>query len=175
MRRVILYIAMSLDGFIAGPNDDLSFLHEYDGHELVKKSYDDFIAHVDTILLGRKTYDWVIKNAEDWPYEGFNTYVFTHHPVEIKHGVMTNQQPKDVLLELKQKPGKDIFLIGGGKLVQSMLEDDLVDEMIIAIIPQLLGFGTKLFEGNKSSWNVTNLEEEKGLVFITYTRKNGLV
>ena len=174
MRRVILYIAMSLDGFIAGPNDDLSFLHAYDGLELVQKSYDEFISHIDTIFLGRKTYDWVIKNTEDWPYEGFSTYVFTHHPKKIKHGLMTDQKPKDLLLELKQKPGKDIFLVGGGKLVQSMLEDDLVDEMMIAIIPKLLGSGTRLFEGHVSSWKVTNLKEENSLVFITYSRKNGL-
>lgn len=172
MRNVILYIAMSLDGFIAGEHDDLSFLNDYDGLDLVNVSYGKLLTSIDTILLGRKTYDWVISHMT-WPYDGLHTIVFSNSPKRIDHGLMTNQKPKDIVHELKEKPGKDIWLIGGGKLVQSMLKDDLIDEMMIAIIPKLLGSGIRLFEGSSSSWKLMEFKEESGLILLTY-KKNDL-
>lgn len=170
MRRVILYIAMSLDGMIAGPNDDLSFLNDYDDFQLVKASYDDLMSQIDTILLGRKTYDFVMNHMQ-WPYDGLDTFVFTRHPKPIEHGIMTDQKPSEVLKTLQQKPGKDIWLIGGAELTQSFLSDGLVDEMVIAIIPKLLGDGIQLFKGSQSFWHVKDIKEEKGLIMITYKRK----
>lgn len=170
MRKVILYIAMSLDGLIAGPDDDLSFLHAYDGLKLVSSSYDELMSRIDTILLGRKTYDWVTKNMT-WPYDGLNTIVFSTLPKSIAYGSMTSSKPKDVVDELRKQPGKDIWLIGGGNLAQSFLKDGLVDEMIIAVIPELIGTGVRLFEGSKSSWNFVKLQEENGLILISYERK----
>lgn len=174
MRKVILYIAMSLDGYIAAHPDDLSFLNDYDGLELVKTSYENLLSTIDTVLLGRKTYDWVIQNAV-WPYDKLNTIVFSNSPKEIEHGIMTNQKPKDIVDALKDKSGKDIWLIGGGILVQSMLKDALIDQMIIAIIPKLLGSGVRLFEGSISSWKLIELKEESGLILASYERKNGLI
>lgn len=170
MRRVILYIAVSLDGMIAGPNDDLSFLHDYDDVALVKTSYDDLMLKIDTILLGRKTYDWVTKHMP-WPYEGLKTIVFSRHPKPIDHGIMTDQNPREVIKQLKTKPGKDIWLIGGAELAQACLHEGLVDSMEIAIIPKLLGEGIQLFKGSKSLWDVKKIQEEKGLVLISYERK----
>jgi dihydrofolate reductase len=170
MRKVILYIAMSLDGYIAGPDDDLSFLNAFDHLDLVKSSYEDLLSHIDTILLGRKTYDWIV-NHSPWPYQGLVTYVFSSKPYDIPHGMMTNENPKTFVSHLKNQTGKGIWLIGGGVLVQSLLDDHLVDEMVIAITPHLLGGGTKLFGNHQLEFDLTDVKHEENLILVTYQKK----
>jgi dihydrofolate reductase len=161
---------MSLDGYIAGKDDDLSFLNDFDSLTLVHTSYEALMNRIDTILLGRKTYDW-IKAHSAWSYQGLKTIVFTSKPEAIKEGIMTDESPKTVVLHLKREAGKDIWLIGGGRLVQSCLDDDLIDEMIIAITPHLLGEGTKLFSTHQKQFSLTNVQDEGDLVLLTYKRK----
>ncbi len=170
LRKVVLYIAMSLDGYIAGKDDDLSFLNDFDSLSLVHTSYEALMNQIDTILLGRKTYDW-IKAHSAWPYQGLKTIVFSSKPQSIEEGVMTDESPKTIVSHLKNEVGKDIWLIGGGRLVQSCLDDDLIDEMIIAITPHLLGEGTKLFSTHQKQFSLTNVQHEKDLVLLSYERK----
>lgn len=75
--KVILYKAMSLDGYIAKPNDDLSFLSivEKEGEDY---GYSNFISNVDTIIMGRKTYHWVMKNVDEFPHKNKNAFIITH-------------------------------------------------------------------------------------------------
>ena len=170
MRKVILYIAMSLDGYIAGKDDDLSFLNDFDSLNLVHTSYASLMNQIDTILLGRKTYEW-IKAHSAWPYQGLKTIVFSSKPESIEEGIMTDESPKTFVSHLKSEVGKDIWLIGGGRLVQSCLDDDLIDEMIIAITPHLLGEGTKLFSTHQKRYSLTNVQDEGDLVLLSYKRK----
>lgn len=144
-RKVILYIASSLDGFISKPDDDLEFLN------LVQKEnedygYNDFISTVDMVIVGRKTYDWVMKNAPDFSHNDKETYVITRTEREKKGNItFYNGSLIDLISELKTKSGKNIFCDGGAEIVNELLKNKLIDEMVLSIIPIMVGNGTKLF------------------------------
>jgi len=170
-RKVILYIAMSLDGYIAQPNDDLSFLSivEKNGEDY---GYADFVATVDTVILGRRTYDWVMDRVPEFPHADKTTYVLTRtaRPSVGSTNFYTGDL-KDLVAQLKKEPGKDIFCDGGAEVVHLLLKDKLIDEFIISIIPVLVGDGTRLFQNDRPMQALTLLEAksfEKGLVQLRY-------
>jgi dihydrofolate reductase len=140
-RKVRLYIATSLDGYIAGPGESLDWLFSDSDY-----GYDEFIAAVDTLAMGRRTYE-VVRSLGEWPYEGLATTVFTrrermpHDP----HVDFTARSPEDWLHEVDKIPGKDVWVVGGGELIRGFLDALLVDEMTISVHPVVLGGGTPLF------------------------------
>ena len=162
-RKLILYIASSLDGYIATHDDDLSFL------ELVQKEeedygYSEFLSTVDTVILGRRTYDWVSKHIES-PYSGKKVYVITKSQKEnIGNIVFYSDDLKELIQKLKNSDGKHIFCDGGAELVNSLLRENLFDELIISVIPILLGDGIRLF---KEGLPQTNLELVSAKTFST--------
>ncbi len=147
-RKIILYIAMSLDGYIAKPNDDLSFLSivEKEGEDY---GYADFVATVDTVLIGRKTYDWVTKQVE-FPHADKTAYVITRTPQQnIVKTVFYTGDLTELIRKLKSEPGKNIFCDGGAEIVNELLKNNLIDELIISVIPILVGGGTRLFKEDR--------------------------
>ncbi|MFA5525481.1 MAG: dihydrofolate reductase family protein [Acholeplasmataceae bacterium] len=169
MRKVILYIAMSMDGYIAGKGDDLSFLDGFDHLSLVQSSYAALMDSIDTIIMGRRTYDWILSMSE-WPYTGYQSYVLTSKPMASSYATLTQETPKEIINRLNHEQGKDIWLVGGGKLVQSMLKSDLIDEIVLAYIPVILGDGIPLFNGVYKKFTLTGVEHEGGLILATYTK-----
>ena len=172
MRKVICYIAMSVDGYIAGPNDDLSFLKPFEGDPQVSHSFDELNASTDTMILGRKTYD-VIRSFGLWPHGDKKTYVISHTKNISEEGIQSYGDDLTKLInKLKNKPGKDIWLVGGGALIKSFHERDLVDEYQIAIAPTLLGEGTPLFLPSKKMMSLKLVKSENlnGLILLTYQR-----
>lgn len=143
--KSVLYIAMSLDGFIAKPNDDLSFL------SIVAKlgedyGYSEFIKTVETIILGRKTYDWVIKEAGELSYPDQKVYVISNSIKKNKDNVnFYSGNLNELITKLKSENQKDIFIDGGAELVNNLMKDNLIDEFIISVIPIFLGNGVRLF------------------------------
>ncbi len=169
-RKIVLYIAMSLDGYIAKLNDDLSFLDlvEKDGEDY---GYADFISNTDTVIIGRKTYDWITSRV-DFPYTDKTTYVITRTPKPNHQGkiVYTNDIVK-LVVNLKAADGKQIFCVGGSEIVDMLLNENLIDEMIISIIPILLGDGIKLFKNGIPEQKLTLLSTKQfvtGLVQLHY-------
>jgi len=150
-RKLILYIAASLDGYIAKPNDDLSFLKlvEKEGEDY---GYSEFTASIDTIILGRKTYDWVLKEIGSSHYDNGdrNVYVITRTErpgvgkTKFYSGSLT-----ELVKHLKTENGKNIFCDGGAEIVNELLKENLIDEFIISVIPILLGNGTRLFKDGR--------------------------
>jgi len=144
-RKVILYIAASLDGYIAKPDDDLSFLSivEQEGEDY---GYNDFLSFVDTIIIGRKTFDWVIGQMGKYPDEGKKVYIIsrTEKPKEEYLTYYTGNIA-ELILNLKTQNGANIFINGGAQIVHELLKERLIDEIIISFIPILLGNGTPLF------------------------------
>jgi dihydrofolate reductase len=140
-RRVRLFIATSLDGYIAGPGGALDWLFGDADY-----GYDEFIAGIDTLAMGRRTYD-VVRSFGEWPYEGLATTVFTrqdrmpHDP----HVSFATKPPAEWLHEVEQSPGKDVWVVGGGELIRDFLDARLLDEITIAVHPVVLGGGTPLF------------------------------
>jgi dihydrofolate reductase len=171
-RKLVLYIAMSLDGFIAAPGDDLSFLNP-----MMQTSedygYNDFIKTVDTKILGRKTYDWVMKQVKEFPHNGIDTYVITRTPRKAIGPIQFyTGDLEELIISLKKKPGKNIFCDGGAEIVNALLKKGLIDEMTISVIPALLGGGTRLFaEGYPARSLVLKQcrSFNSGLVLMHYT------
>lgn len=170
-RRVILYIATSLDGYIAKPNDDLSFL------SIVKKEgedygYADFVKSVDTVILGRKTYDWVITQVPEFPHADKNSFVITRTARQrIGKTKFYTGKLKDLITTLKAEQGKNIFIDGGAEIVNELLKEKLIDEFMISVIPVLLGSGTKLFKDGRPEQRLELIKTktfDTGLVQLHY-------
>ena len=172
MRKVILYIASSLDGYIAGADDNLSFLSmvEEKGEDY---GYSEFTGTVDTVILGRKTNDWVMDRVSEFPHNGTETYVLTRTPRE-GYGTIKfyTGNLKELVLRLRQKKGKNIFIDGGAEVVNSLLKYNLIDEFRISVIPVLLGGGIRLFRDNRPQQKLKLVDARtynKGLVQLHYT------
>lgn len=171
--KSILYIAMSLDGFIAKPNDDLSFLSivQIEGEDY---GYKDFLDSVDSIVLGRKTYDWVIKQVGELQYMDKEVFVISKSD-KPKNGntIFYSGNLPDLISKLKNSSDKNIFIDGGAQLVNNLMKLDLIDEFIISIIPIFLGKGIRLFnEGipERQLKLVSSKSFESGLVQIHYSK-----
>lgn len=172
-RKVILYIAASLDGYIAKPNDDLSFL------SIVQKDDEDygysvFINSVDTVISGRKTYDWVMKRVPVFPHADKNTFIITRNAKpSIGKVNFYSGSLKELISKLKSESGKNIFIDGGAEIVHELLKENLIDEFIISIIPVLVGSGIKLFKDGRPEQTlelVSVKKFEKGLAQLHYKR-----
>ncbi len=168
-RKVILYIATSLDGYIAKPNDDLGFLSivEQEGQDY---GYADFVSTVDAVIVGRRTYDKVI----DFPHADKDAYIITRTPRPTIGSVKFYTGDLKALVEkLKSENGKNIFCDGGAEIVNQLLQHDLIDEFIISVIPILVGNGTKLFKDGRPEQKlelVSTKQFEKGLTQLHYRR-----
>jgi dihydrofolate reductase len=174
-RKVILYIASSLDGYIAKPNDDLSFLSlvQQEGQDY---GYAEFIGNVDTVILGRKTYDWVIKQAKEFPHVRLDSYIITRTPRQnIGKIKFYTENLKELILRLKRQRGKNIFIDGGAEIINELLKERLIDQIILSIVPILLGDGVRLFKDGLPEQNlrlIKSKEFETGLIQLQYDLEN---
>lgn len=171
-RKVILYIAMSIDGFIAGKNDELDFLKQVEttGEDY---GYAQFIETIDTVIMGRKTYDIVLSFGVGFPHEDKKCYILTRVSRATEANVtFYNDKINTLIDDLKKTDGKNIFIDGGAEVVHLLLKNQLIDELIISIIPVLLGDGIRLFKGEEP-WQKLELISaksfEKGLVQLHYS------
>ena len=174
-RKVILYISMSLDGYLAGPNDDLSFLNAVmmEGEDY---GYGEFTSGVDTYIVGRKTYEVVMGMINDFPQaQQYNCYILTRTAREPENGVTFYSSDLEALISrLKSEPGKNIYCDGGAEIVRLFMEKHLIDEYIISIIPTILGDGKKLFMGGTPPENIELVGSksfDSGLVQVHYRKK----
>ncbi|HEY1044814.1 MAG TPA: dihydrofolate reductase family protein [Bacteroidia bacterium] len=171
--KVVVYIAASIDGYIAADNDDLSFLAsvEKEGEDY---GYADFVSTIDTVIMGRKTYEKVLSFGIPYPHSERKTYVITRTHQESKDSVeFYNGNLSELVSELKSKKGKNVFVDGGAQIVNEFLKLDLVDEIIVSYVPVVLGSGTKLFhsQGTSSKWKTKSAKQfETGLVQIHWER-----
>lgn len=170
-RKVILYIATSLDGYIAKTNDDLGFLSivEKEGEDY---GYKVFISTVDTIILGRKTYDWVVKFAGEFLHPDINAYIATRKARPgFGNTIFYTGDLKELVLKLKNEKGKNIFIDGGAEIVNELLKDNLIDEFIISVVPVFVGDGIKLFNSGRSEQKLSLISAktfDTGLVQLHY-------
>jgi len=150
LKKVKLYIASSFDHYIARANGDVSWLElpEYaiEGEDY---GYHKFYDSIDTCIMGHNTYK-IIKGFDvPFPYSGKNNYVFSNN-TELQDNEDVQFVKQDIasfVSQLKRKSGKDIWLVGGGQINQILLNYNLIDEMILTVMPIMLGHGVKLFHG----------------------------
>jgi dihydrofolate reductase len=172
-RKIVLGLGISLDGYIARLNDAVDFL-------FMPKDYSmaPFFATIDTAIMGRKTLEAGLKMGGSGSFSGSSTayYVFSRSKpaIELDGVAFVNQSPAAFVRQLRKKPGKDIWLMGGGELARDFLKADLVDELYLGIVPVLLGEGIPLFPSGFPQRNfelVENKTYSKGLIALKYKRK----
>ena len=172
-RRLRYQVAVSLDGFIAGPNG------EYDW--IVMDPTVDFAAlfkEFDTAVMGRKTYDVLTGQGGDGAMPGLDVVVFSRTlPATARPGVrIFNDDPCEIVAALKAKPGRDIWLYGGGTLFRALLDAGLVDTVEVAVVPVLLGAGVPLLPPGATTKLV--LADQKtlpsGIVALSYSVPGGV-
>ncbi|WP_215226853.1 dihydrofolate reductase family protein [Echinicola shivajiensis] len=151
MRKLSLFIATSLDGYIAKPNDDLEFLKlvEKEGEDY---GYTQFTDTIDTLIIGRKTYDYVLKEIGPSHYDNGQRDVYvitrTERPKSGRTTFYTGNLT-DLVKQLKSQSGKNIYCDGGSEVINELLKNDLIDEFIISVVPVLLGNGIRLFKDER--------------------------
>jgi dihydrofolate reductase len=169
MRKIVLYIAVSLDGKIARKDGDVKWLDEFSDPEQMDYGYNDFLNSIDTTFMGNNTYKQLLGFGIDFPYRGKTNYVFTRNAglSEDKNVKYISGDPVSFVRDIKSSAGGDIWLIGGAEINTVLLNAGLIDEVIIFIIPLVLGEGIPLFRDVPGE---TNLEMIK-----TKTYSNGVV
>ena len=166
-------MATSLDGYIATKNNGLEWL-EVVNTEGEDYGYAKFSSTIDTILMGRNTYD-VVKGFEPWPYEGKRFAVYTRSTIDSLHGAFSvNGDMRAIFKKLGEQGAKRIY-VDGGQTIRTALEAGLILDITLSIIPILLGSGIKLFDempGFKDQKKLNLIKSEQfpsGLVQISYS------
>jgi dihydrofolate reductase len=148
LRKVILYVAASVDGYLARQSGDISWLPVPAADQ--DYGYKDFYASIHTLLIGRKTYEQAL-TFDKFPYTDKETFVFASSDInQIAPTVRrVSEEAEKFVRTLKQNQGGAIWLVGGAQLIGSLLEGELVDEIYLFLIPTLLGDGIRLFSNTK--------------------------
>lgn len=176
MRDVVLYIAMSLDGYIADAHGGVDWLGGHSEGQADSSSYDQFVQTIDTVVMGRTTYDQVVSelSSDHWPYEGLECHIFTHLPcVPVAGRSFTAESPCDVARRLKSEPGKDIWVCGGASIVSQLMSHGLIDRFHVSVIPTILGDGIRLFDTllERQDLRLTSVSSSNGIVELVYTKR----
>jgi dihydrofolate reductase len=168
-RKVIAGLGISLDGYIARLDGSVDFL-------FMPKDYSmgPFFKTIDTAVLGRKTHDDGLKMGGSFT-GSIKYYVFsrTQPPGERNHVTFTNESPSAVIAEIRKKPGKNIWLMGGGMLIRDFLKEDLVDELYLGVVPTLIGEGIPLFPSGFPQREFDLIENKtysQGMIAFRYER-----
>lgn len=169
MRKVILNLAVSLDGYIAGPHGEYDWCMTDQDYGMK-----EFMREVDAALIGRKTYDLMRQMGEE-AHPGLTNYVFsrTIEGREANDVVFVSQEAAEFVRTLKSSEGKALWLFGGGELIEALFQADLVDELMLSVHPLTLGDGKPLFPRMQTRLGFTlrgTREYSTGLVQLLYAR-----
>ena len=169
MRKVILGLAVSLDGLIEGPNGEYDWCFTDQDYGM-----QDFLQRIDTIFAGRKTYEMSFgKEDFDLGFPKMKEYIFSTTMTTVPEGkTLIKSDIESEVLKIKNSPGKDIWLFGGAGLTTALLNLGLIDEVSLAVHPIILGAGKPLFSDIKNRVPLTLADTKtysSGLVSLTYT------
>jgi dihydrofolate reductase len=173
VRKIILALGISIDGYIARPDGAFDFLFMPKDFSMA-----EFFASIDTGIMGRKTYDVSKAQGEGSFGPKIKNYVLsrTLPPGERDGMIFVNTSPQALVQEIRQHEGKDIWLMGGGEVARDFLKADLVDELHIGVVPVLLGEGIPLFPAGFPQRNFELMENKsfsRGLISLKYRRLRG--
>lgn len=172
-RKVILYIAVSLDGFIADQNGSIDWISGNDENYLSDYGYETFIKTVDTVIMGYNTYRQINEklSPNEWPYKGLRTYVLTSKNVSDTSEInFTSAAPTTLLEKLHKQNGKAIWICGGADVLNQLVHENLIDEYHITTIPLILGKGIRLFNDDNPTikLNLCDSRIENGIITNIY-------
>ena len=176
MSKTTLYIATTLDGKIARKDGSLDWLFALANPNQIDHGYADFLKSIGTTIMGKNTYNEILGFGVEWPYMGMDSYIATtdkEFQASTPETYIVSNNIADLINKLKLQSHKDIWLIGGGKLITHFLNNDLLDRMILTLIPTIIGDGISLFPDNpkETRWILSNVEKfETGVVNLTYDK-----
>lgn len=173
----IVFIATSIDGFIADKEGGMAYLEMIPNPEQIDMGYAKLMERVDALVMGRNTYEMVLSFGIDWPYSK-PVYVLSNTLTEVAKDLkgkveLIKGNLQDVLKSIHSK-GHHSLYIDGGKTIQQFLKEDLIDELILTTMPILLGGGIPLFSDLSKSLEFKQIESQVFLdevVQNTYKRK----
>ncbi|WP_271769794.1 dihydrofolate reductase family protein [Aquimarina algiphila] len=174
MRKIKLYIAMSINGKIAKADGNVDWLDSIPNPDQLDYGYYDFYETIDTTIQGNKTYEQIIDWGIDFPYSEKKNYVLTRKKgaESTKDVEFISENHIEYIKELKKQKGKDIWLVGGGQINTMLLNEKLIDEILVFIMPIVLSDGIELFESIPNETFLTLIETKKhttGVVELRYT------
>ena len=176
MRKIVLFIAMSLDGYIADTDGKVDWLVGQDSDVEGDDSYADFVNNVDTVIMGWTTYHQIVTDLSpgEWVYDNLQSYVITHRDCSPKSNVtFVSENPCTLVNSLKQKNGKDIWICGGADIVHQLMQNNLIDKYHISVIPTILGNGIRLFDviDQKTDLRLITSKNSNGIVELVYQKR----
>ncbi|KAA3625142.1 MAG: dihydrofolate reductase [Bacteroidetes bacterium] len=166
MRKIIIYIASSLDGYIARKDGAIDWLPTEADEDY---GYEAFLQGVDTVLMGNKTYQQVRGFDVEYPYKNFKNFVFTRNQDLSKDEYVDfiREEPASFMKTLKNQPSGNIWLIGGGEIINNATIQGVADELILFVMPVVLGEGLPLF--------LKSADDRKLELLNSKTYKSGVV
>ena len=169
--KLKLFIASTLDGYIATKDHKLDWLFEVEGEG--DNGFGEFYQTIDTVIMGKNTYDWLkSEQPNSWPYSDKESYIFTHKKQKNTDGIKFIEVSN--LLEFTQNLTGNVWVVGGGNVIKYFLENHLIHELQVTIAPVLLGDGIPLFpSGNYSEkLNLINTKTYGQFVELHYSVKS---
>lgn len=176
MKKIKLFIAMSLDGYIADCNGSVNWLVGQGNDDDNIDAYSEFVKEIDTVVMGWNTYNQIVTelSPDEWVYQDFTTYVVTHNLKESSDKIhFVNESPVDLVKRLRKETGKDIWICGGANLIQQLVKEDVIDYYYITVIPTILGSGIRLFENTDHEIKLKLLKTKSynGMTDLVYTKR----
>lgn len=175
MKKVKLFIAMSIDGYIADSNGNVEWLEGHSNDDSYD-SYSEFIKDIDTIIMGSKTYQQIVTelSPDKWIYEDLTTYVVTHNPKPSTEEIhFVNESLISLVDRLRKQQGMDIWICGGANIIQQLVKADIIDDYHITLIPTILGSGIRLFENIDAEIKLKLIKTHSynGMTDLIYTKR----
>ena len=187
MTEIKLFIATTLDGFIAREDGSLDWLpgsraDEPQLEDEPKKAnnndggYSDFVSTIDVVVMGRKTYEEILGFGVEWPYSNFKSYIVTsekNYETKTDNTFTLIKINQLVIDEIKSESKKNVWIVGGGQIITQFLNHDAIDKMTLNVFPIILGKGIRLFPDNpkETKFKLENTKSfDSGFVNLTYKR-----
>lgn len=177
MRKIILNLAISLDGYICGENGDYEWIKGHGDRENDTKDnfdFESFYNNVDVVVMGSKAYELHVMDDLSF-YEGKKIIVATSREFEPRENVeFINGDICRKILDFKKEKGKNIWLYGGAVLTDSFIRENIIDEYILGIIPTILGKGRSLFKGDypKIELRLNKYTVDEGIAMLQYSKRD---
>ncbi len=165
---------MSLNGKIARKNGSVDWLEAIPNPDQTDFGYEEFYKSIDTIIMGKNTFDQIMSWGIEFPYVGNKNYIFTSKSdiPNTKDVEFVSENHLDLLRKIKQEEGKDIWLIGGGKTNSMLIDANLIDEIIVFVMPIILPGGIDLFSSFTKGKNLqlkSNKSYSSGVIEMRYS------
>ena len=179
MRKVTLYIAMSLDGYIADSKGNVDWINGQAPDAEMTDTYSTFVKDIDTVVMGWNTYRQVATelSPNEWIYSALTSYIITHRTLpSTKNLKFVQDDPCMVVQKLKQEPGRGIWICGGANVIHPLVQSDMIDEYYISIIPTLLGSGVRLWGETPKEipLKLARIHSYNGITELVYVRRQSL-